>query len=274
MTRPYAEVIGDPIGHSKSPLIHNFWLGKLGIDAEYRAERVTLDTLHDYLAKRRRDPAWRGCNVTMPLKQYVAPLVDAVDPLAARVGAINTIVAGRDGLSGCNSDVAGFIEPLAELVGKGGQAALYGTGGAARAIAVALADAGFRIVIHGRTAERAHVLAAMIGSGIGAAGMSDPTFLGVANSSSCLIVNATSLGMIGQPPLPISLAALPPTTFVYDIVTSPRDTPLLIDARARGMCSFDGLQMLIGQAAVAFGQFFGEHAPRECDAELRERLMA
>ena len=113
MGRPYAEVIGDPIAHSKSPAIHNFWLAKLGIDAEYGACRVRPDELADYFARRRGDAEWRGCNVTMPHKQAVMPLLHSVEEPAALVGAVNTIRPSLDGLQvGHNTDVAGFLEPL------------------------------------------------------------------------------------------------------------------------------------------------------------------
>ena len=111
----YAEVIGDPIAQSKSPAIHGFWIEKLGLEAAYRAHHVTSETLAAYLSERREDPDWRGCNVTMPHKQAVAPLVDRIEPLAKRVGAINTVYRGADGaLIGRNTDVAGFLEPLVE----------------------------------------------------------------------------------------------------------------------------------------------------------------
>ena len=265
----YSEVIGDPIAQSKSPAIHNFWLGKLGIEADYRATRVTLDALPAYFASRRADPDWRGCNVTMPLKQGIAALVDAVDPFAARAGASNIVVSDGLALSGSNSDGAGFLEPLGALASSGGHAALIGTGGAARAIALALTDAGFTLAVHGRTAGSARVFVEAIGIDADAFAIGETG----RNRDATLLVNATSLGMTGHPPFPISLADFAPGTAVYDIVTSPLDTPLLIDARARGMRSFDGLQMLVGQAAVAFELFFGAPAPREHDSELRALLM-
>ena len=266
--RAYSEVIGDPIAQSKSPRIHNFWLGKLGIDADYRATRVTREELPAYFASRRADPHWRGCNVTMPLKQGTAALVDAVDPFAARAGAINIVVPSGVGLRGSNSDGAGFLEPLRAYSSSGAHAALIGTGGAARAIALALADAGFALSVHGRTAESARAFVEAIG--ISAAALA----IGDIGGDATLLVNATSLGMTGHPPLDLDLARFAPSTAVYDIVTSPLDTPLLIDARARGMRSFDGLQMLVGQAAVAFALFFGAPAPREHDAELRKLLTS
>ncbi|MEO6247908.1 MAG: shikimate dehydrogenase [Sphingomicrobium sp.] len=266
MTLHYAEVIGDPIVQSKSPLIHNFWLGKLGVEADYRATLVTSATLAGYLAQRRTDLAWRGCNVTMPLKLAVAPLVEHVDDFARRAGAINTVVFDGRQLRGGNSDGAGFLEPMANL--EPGVAWLIGTGGAACAIALALGDAGFSVTVFGRSIERATALAVLAG---GTAQLLDDLH---PSGAVCLLVNASALGMTGQPPLDLSLGEWPRGTAVYDIVTSPVETQLLVEAKAHGMPTFDGLQMLVGQAAVAFERFFGQPAPREHDAELRRLLIS
>ena len=116
MTRPYAEVIGDPIAHSKSPIIHGFWLEKLGIDAEYRATRVTSDDLPRFIAERRADPAWRGCNVTIPHKVAMLDLVDDPGGVRDSIGAMNTVVRqGPDTLFGTNTDAAGFYAPIADV---------------------------------------------------------------------------------------------------------------------------------------------------------------
>ncbi|MEM8726539.1 MAG: shikimate dehydrogenase, partial [Pseudomonadota bacterium] len=110
---PYAEVIGDPIAQSKSPLIHGFWLQQLGLEARYASRRVATDDLAGYNAERREDPNWRGCNITMPLKQDVIPLLDIIEPQATAIGAVNTVYRGEDGsLIGANTDAAGFVEPL------------------------------------------------------------------------------------------------------------------------------------------------------------------
>ena len=158
MTRPYAEVIGDPIAQSKSPAIHNFWLGKLGIDAEYRAVHVRAEALASYLAERKTDPNWRGCNVTMPHKQAVMPYLERLDPLAARIGAVNTIVRSQNGsLAGYNTDAAGFLEPLRPLLEQEHlfrMARVLGTGGAARAIVAALAREQVVNVLAGRDPDR------------------------------------------------------------------------------------------------------------------------
>jgi shikimate dehydrogenase len=289
--RAYAEVIGDPISQSKSPKIHNFWLGKLGIDADYRAAHVTPDELADYLAARRADPLWRGCNVTMPHKQAVMALVDRLDPLAERVGAVNTVVPGADGmLTGYNTDVPGFLEPLRPLLDETHyfrMARVLGTGGAARAIVTALAEEKLVIVLAGRNPDKARALLDELdapGDNHGAehhaadlAHFADATDFSFDDREQCLdlVVNASSLGMTGQPALAFDLSHAPPGSVFYDIVTSPLDTAFLQAARAAGFRTVDGLAMLIGQADHAFRRFFGATPPRgEADAELRARIMA
>ena len=283
MTRLWAEVIGDPIVQSKSPMIHGFWLSQLGIEADYRACHVTADGLADYLAARSTDSAWRGCNVTMPHKQTVMPLLDRIDPLASRIGAVNTIVRGEDGaLTGFNTDVGGFLEPLQDnLAGTHyfRMARIIGTGGAARAIIAALADAGFTLVVAGRDPAKARALLGELAPtgehhAIDLAHFADPTDFAFDDREGCLdlVVNASSLGMQNQPPLAFDWSHAPPRSIAYDIVTAPLDTAFLQGARTAGHGTIDGLSMLIGQAAEAFGWFFGQPAPRAHDAELRGLL--
>lgn len=285
MTIPYAEVIGDPIAQSKSPRIHGFWLDKLGIAAEYRACHVTPDGLTDYLAARRTDPLWRGCNVTMPHKQAVMPLLDRIDPPADVIGAVNTILPLGDGaLAGTNTDAAGFLEPLTEDLAEAHyfrMARIIGTGGAARAIISALAGRGFTLVVAGRDPAKARALLDELAPkgenhAIDLAHFSDPTDFPFDDREGCLdlIVNASSLGMQGQPPLAFDWSHAPPRSIAYDIVTAPLDTLLLRTARDAGHRTIDGLAMLIGQAAAAFEKFFGEAPPRQYDPELRAILTA
>ena len=140
---PYAEVIGDPIAHSKSPIIHQFWLRKLGFEGDYRSTRVTAQGLGDYLETRRSDPDWLGCNVTMPHKVAIAPRLDGLFEGAKATGAVN-LVKNVDGkLAGSNTDLRGFAEPFREEIDERGTAALIGAGGAARAAFIALAALGF-----------------------------------------------------------------------------------------------------------------------------------
>lgn len=285
MSKAYAEVIGDPIAQSKSPAIHNFWLGKLGIDADYRAEHIRPLELGDYFAARRLDPDWRGCNITMPHKQAAMALVDRLDPLAQRIGAINTVVQDTQGaLTGYNTDAPGFLEPLRALLADKHyfrMARILGTGGAARAIVAALADEGFVLVLAGRDPAKAQAMLDELTSqtdhhAAALAHFAAPTDFAFDDREQCLdlVVNASPLGMAGQPPLAFDLSHAPPGSVVYDIVTHPLDTPLLQAARAAGFRTVDGLSMLIGQAGVAFEKFFGSPPPREYDAELRAILTA
>ena len=284
----YAEVIGDPIAQSKSPIIHRFWLAALGIAADYRAAHVRADGLADYLAERRTDPAWRGCNVTMPHKQAVMPLLDRLDAQAVAIGAVNTVVRAADGtLTGYNTDVAGFLEPLRVVLANRHlfrMARILGTGGAARAIVAALAKQNMTLVLAGRDPAKAQALldelapttSSLVHHAVRLDHFAEPTDFAFDDRAGCLdlVVNATSLGMVGQPPLGFDLSHAPPGSIVYDIVTAPIETPLLAAARAQGLQTVDGLEMLIGQAAIAFGLFFGAEPPRDRDAELRALLTA
>jgi shikimate dehydrogenase len=283
MSLPYAEVIGDPIAQSKSPAIHTHWLREAGIGAEYRACHVGPGDLAAYLAERRADPHWRGCNVTMPHKQAVIPLLERLDPLAARIGAVNTIVPEEGELAGYNTDAAGFLEPLRPVLGRQHlfrMARVLGTGGAARAIVAALADEGVVIALAGRDPAKARSLLEELDPAgehhaVDLAHFAQPTDFAFDDREGCfdLVVNASPLGMTGQPPLDLDLSHVPPGSIVYDIVTDPLDTPLLKAARAAGFPTVDGLSMLIGQAAVAFEKFFGAAPPRaRGDSDLRALL--
>ena len=285
MGKPYAEVIGDPIAQSKSPAIHNFWLGKLGLDAEYRACHVKYEGLEQYLAQRRKEVAWRGCNVTMPHKQAVIPLLYSIEESASSVGAVNTIRPAFDLLQvGSNTDIAGFLEPLTEVLQETHyfrMARVIGTGGAARAIVWALADKGFTIVLAGRDPAKARALLDQLDPGgehhaVDLAHFAMPIGFAFDDRADCcdLVVNASPLGMRGQPPLAFEWSHAPPGAIAYEIVTDPVETAFLQGARASGHRTIDGLAMLLGQAAVAFEKFFGQPAPREHDAELRALLTA
>jgi shikimate dehydrogenase len=268
MTLPYAEVIGDPIAHSKSPLIHRFWLEALGLEGDYRAERVPPDALAAYLSARRKDPDWRGCNVTVPLKQAVLPLLDVVSREASAVGAVNTVYRDADGrLHGRNTDLSGLYCALdAPECRSADHAVLVGAGGAARAAAYVLKEYRTRkVTVMNRSAGNAERLL----SEFGIAGEAVP--LGPIPAAD-LVINASPLGMTGQPAFDPGLSALPERAVVFDMVYAPLETDLLRRARERGLRTVDGLVMLIGQAAEAFREFFGASPPRERDAELRRLL--
>ncbi len=267
---PFAEVIGDPIAQSKSPLIHNFWLGALGIAGDYRRAHVKPEDLAAYIAERRGDADWRGCNVTMPHKAAVMDLVEDPGDIRGTIGAMNTIVRQPDGtLIGTNTDAAGFYSPLAELDLAGATVAVIGAGGAARAVLFALARADVGpVTIFNRSPLKAMGLLATFGL------KGDIVGLDAQLPPVSLLVNASSLGMKGQPPLDLDLSPLSEDAIVYDLVYSPLQTGLLKAAEARGLDTVDGLDMLIGQAALAFELFFGAAPPEGRDEDLRALLMA
>ena len=272
--RPYAEVIGDPIAHSKSPLIHNFWLGKLGIDAEYRACHVRAGELAEYFTRRRGDAEWRGCNITMPHKTTAMVRVDSLNPYAEQVGAVNTVVREGNDLVGSNTDVFGVLSALPrELMAPGAEVCVLGTGGAARAAFAACQHRNVALIL---SSSRNPALGATLLHEFDFGGCAD--LLDDKNNiqTAEVIINATSLGMTGCPPMPSSvlehLRDPMPDAVVMDMVYSPLDTDFLRAAGAAGCRTVDGLAMLIGQAAAAFELFFGQPAPREHDAELRALL--
>lgn len=267
---PYAEVIGDPIAQSKSPLIHGFWLENLGLEGRYRRCHVRAEEVADYVARRSADPDWRGCNVTVPHK--IAVLDHVADPggVGQSIGAANTLFRGEDGtVIATNTDAAGFYGPLAEVDLAGKPVVVIGAGGAARAVLFALSrlDVGLVTILNRNVLKASALLAAL-----GLKGKALP--LGSKIPPAALLVNTSSLGMAGQDALEIDLSPLPNDAIVYDIVYAPLVTDLLAQAEDRGLATIDGLEMLVGQAATAFELFFGAEAPREHDEELRERLLA
>ncbi|MGB7418187.1 MAG: shikimate dehydrogenase [Erythrobacter sp.] len=283
MSTARAEVIGDPIAQSKSPIIHRFWLKQLGRKEDYIATRVEPAGLGDYFAKARMEAGWLGCNVTMPLKEAVIAHCDALDPLAARLGAVNTVARREDGsLLGLNTDAAGFLEPLRPVLEEQHlfrMARICGTGGAARAIVAALAHEGFTIVLAGRDPGKARaILDALAPTGehhaIALSHFASATDFAFDDRKGCcdLVINTTPLGMVGQPSLAFNWSHAPPGSIAYDIVTHPPDTPFLQDARAAGFKTIGGLAMLVGQAARAFEAFFGERPPRGSDDALMREL--
>ena len=270
MTCPYADVIGDPIGHSKSPAIHKFWLGKLRIVGDYRPAHVRADGLADYIATRRADPAWRGCNITLPHKTAIMDHVDDPGDVRGSIGAMNTVFRQPDGsVIGTNTDAAGFFAPIAGFALDDVPVAVVGTGGAAHAVLFALSKAGVGpVTILARNPLKGAAILARFGLK-GQSQAIDTRLPPVA-----LLVNATQLGMVGQPPLVLDLSVLSDDALVYDLVYAPLRTPLLAAAERRGLAIVDGLDMLIGQAAIAFELFFGKAAPRAHDAELRTMLTS
>lgn len=266
----YAEVIGHPISHSKSPLIHRFWLERLGIVADYQARDILPEKLGTYFEDVAADQNWRGCNITIPHKIAALDFVSDPGDVRGSIGAINTVFRDEQGaLLGTNTDAAGFYGPIADLPLAGETAVVIGAGGAARAVLFALAQADIgEVVILARNALKAAGLLAHFGL----KGRVLP--LDARLPDAALLVNASPLGMKGQETLDIDLLPLPEHALVYDLVYAPIETPLLKAARARDLEVVDGLEMLVGQAAVAFELFFGAAPPDEGEDELRARLLA
>lgn len=276
---PYAEVIGDPIAHSKSPLIHRFWLGKLGIEGEYRAVRVEAGGLGAYLAERLGQAQWLGCNVTMPLKiEALALAGDNRSEQAKEAGAANLLLPGRSAVRAENSDVVA-VERLLEPHFRAKEDVvvhLIGTGGAAAAAAAAVRRIGppISLFTYARSKEGALAFRRRVGLEDSLAychllGQSEAW-----GSPADVVINATPLGMTGQDALAFPLTHFQPGALVFDMIYHPLETELLAEARAQGMRVMDGLQMLVEQAAMSFALFFGHDAPRAHDEELRSLLIA
>jgi len=267
---PYAEVIGDPIAHSKSPLIHRLWLQKSGLDGDYRAIKVRSDELGDYLATRRTDPDWRGCNVTMPLKEAILPFLDELSPEAGQLGAVNIVTRQPIGLAGENSDVAALRAEILETAENAALLALpvvvIGAGGAARAVLQVLrAVSELEVWILNRSVAKAEGL-------LGHFGLSGRALALEAHlPPTGLLINASCLGMAGRPELELDLADAG-KPFVVDLVYMPSETRLLRQAKVGGMATIDGINILIGQATIAFRRFFSLAPPLGLEEELRKLL--
>jgi shikimate dehydrogenase len=272
-----AGVMGWPVAHSRSPRLHGWWLERYGIDGAYVPLAVPPDGVADAV-RALATLGFRGANVTVPHKEAVIAALDRLDTAARRIGAVNTIVVHEDGtLEGRNTDGFGFIENLrAGAPGwraAAGPAVVLGAGGASRAVLVALADAGApEIRLLNRTRERAERLADELGSSLACpVRVLDWSARADALDGAALLVNTTTQGMAGHPPLDVALDALPPAALVTDIVYTPLETPLLRAASARGNPVVDGLGMLLHQARPGFEAWFGR-AP-EVTAELRRFVL-
>ena len=269
---PYAEVIGDPIAHSKSPLIHKFWLEKLGIEGDYRAVRVTAEALPAYLALRRLDRDWRGCNVTIPHKQSIRAHLDDLHDY--RVGAVNCVLS-RDGrLIGENTDTEGIGAGLNFLVRTDRPICVIGAGGSAHAVFATLDIlAVYQFNLIARDRAKAQILLEPHGTNGGAFGFDQAERA----LDGCIgVINATPLGMDGFPEMPNSvlrgLSGILRGGFALDLVYSPLETALLAKAREERLKVIDGLTVLIGQAGWAFRAFFDAIPPNHDDSRIRELL--
>lgn len=267
MTTRRAFVIGHPISHSRSPMLHGYWLKRYGIDGSYERIDVAPEDLVRFF-ERFEDEGWAGGNVTVPHKRAVMPFLDRLEAAASAIGAVNTLWWEEDGLVGGNTDAVGFIGNLDEKVPgwdrEATQAVILGAGGAARSAVYALRGRGLSVALCNRTADKARALAADFGDGVSGHALDE---LGRLLVEADLLVNTTSLGMIGQPPLQLDLKPLRQEAIVYDVVYVPLETALLKAAKGRGHRTVDGLGMLLHQAVDGFRRWFG-HTP-EVTAELR-----
>jgi shikimate dehydrogenase len=254
-----AGVMGWPVEHSRSPVLHRFWLRQYAIAGDYTLLPVPPEGLEAALrALPKRNFA--GCNLTLPHKEAALAIIDEVEAVARRIGAVNTIVVRRDGtLEGRNTDAYGFLAHLQQTQpgwhAAAGPVVVLGAGGGARAVVAALMDAGVaEIRLVNRHRERATTLAAALSAPVRIVDWADRAD---ALTGTALLVNTTSLGMAGQPSLTLALDALPETAVVYDIVPVPLITPLLAAAAARGNAVVEGLGMLLHQARHGFAAWFG-----------------
>lgn len=274
--QPYqlAGVMGWPVGHSRSPVIHNHWIAQLGLRGAYVLLPVQPEKLDDAL---RSLPVlgFAGCNLTIPHKVAALEIVDRVDLLAQRIGAVNTVVVEADGtLTGLNTDGFGYIQSLLDVQpdwqADAGPVVVVGAGGAARAIIVALMERGAKeIRLTNRSVDKAKDMAAEFGRQVNAVPWEDRH---EALSGAALLVNTTNQGMHGEPALDLNLRQLPSTALVSDIIYIPMETPLLAAARARGNATVNGLGMLLHQARPAFAAWFG--VLPEVSPALLEQIQA
>ncbi len=277
MSGPKACVIGWPIEHSRSPLIHGHWLKTLGIEGSYDKQAVRPEDLAGFVIGM-ADAGLVGCNVTVPHKEAIMPLLDELTADARDIGAVNTVWRDAGKWIGGNTDMTGFLANLDAGApgwdaGQDRTAVVLGAGGAARAVVAGLIAREFpRIVIANRTPERASALAQSFrgrGSGIETCGFDD---LSGHLRDAVILVNATSLGMAGSDRLRIDLSRLPAGAVVNDLVYVPLETELLAHARARGLATVDGLGMLLHQAVPGFARWFG--VTPSVDAQLRAHVLA
>ena len=269
-----AGVMGWPVAHSRSPLIHNYWMRQYGLPGSYVQLAVEPDALAVALPGLAA-LGFRGCNITIPHKVQVLKHIDVLDANATRVGAVNTVVVQSDGrLKGMNTDGFGFIQSLRDAKpdwqADTGPITVLGAGGAARAVVLALCDSGAKeIRLLNRSLENARAMAVELGGPVHALPWDNRHD---ALAGCALLVNTTSLGMHGSPSLDLDLRQLPSNALVSDIIYVPMQTPLLLAASARGNLTANGLGMLLHQARPAFEAWFG--VLPDITPELRTLLEA
>ena len=267
-------VIGWPVGHSRSPAVHRYWLKQYQLDGTYEKEAVRPEELEDFLGSL-ATKGYAGANVTLPHKEAALRAAEAADQAAVTIGAANTLWLDPDGtLHASNTDSYGFMASLAQEVPDWNrdrrQVMVLGAGGAARAIVYGLIAGGTaKILMANRTREQAEALARNFGPAVEVVDWDDRH---KALAACGLLVNATSLGLKGKPPLDLDLKLLPADAVVADIVYSPLETPLLAAAMARGNRTVDGLGMLLHQAVPGFERWFGVRP--EVTPDLRAHVAA
>ena len=269
-----AGVMGWPVMHSRSPKLHNYWFERYGLAGTYVPLAIRPEGLEAAL---RALPAlgFAGCNLTIPHKEQALRIVDHADARARRIGAISCVTVNADGsLTGTNNDWYGFVENLREAFpgwrADAGPAVVIGAGGASRAVVDALIHEGAKeIRLINRTKARAESLAAALGGPVTVLGWDERHR---ALEGAALLVNTTSQGMVGNPPLDLALDALPRTAEVCDIIYIPGETPLLKAARERGARTVNGLGMLLHQGRPAWRSWFDREV--EVTAELRMLIEA
>lgn len=269
---PLAGVIGMPIGHSRSPALHCHWLRRYGIKGHYIPMPVPEADLADTLKVLPRI-GFVGVNVTIPHKEAVLALAHSTTDLARRIGAANTLTFSESGIHADNTDAFGFIENLKvgapNWTASQGPALMIGAGGAARAVLVALLDEGVgEVRIANRTIDRSKRIAAEFGPRAVPVNFDNVRH---AMEDAALLVNTTSLGMTGEPPLNVTLEKLPNSATVTDLVYTPLETPLLAAAKEHGCVTVDGLGMLLHQAVPGFERWFGRTP--EVDDALRNAVL-
>ena len=251
--------MGWPVNHSRSPIIHNHWITEHGLRGSYVLLPVEPEKLEQAL---RALPVlgFAGCNLTIPHKVAALSIVDRIDPLAQRIGAINCVVVESDGsLSGRNTDACGYVQSLRDAQphwqASVGPALVLGAGGAARAVIAGLLENGVTTIrLTNRSPEKTHELVAAFGPQLMAVDWKDRN---AAVDGAALVVNTTNLGMQGQPALYLDLTTLSPDALVSDVIYVPLQTPLLAAANLRGNITVGGLGMLLNQARPAFEAWFG-----------------
>lgn len=272
MSAPNAFVVGWPIAHSRSPLIHRFWLKRHGLEGDYRPEAVRPEAIEKFLSSF-GERGYCGGNVTLPHKEAAFRACRSLAPVARRLKAVNTLWLEGAELAGDNTDAFGFAANLDDSVSdwrEGKSALVLGAGGAARAVLHALAEAGYSAIhVLNRTPSRAEALAKHFGGAVRGGGLEAiPERLAGAD----IVVNTTSAGLHGEAPLAIDWCAARRDAIVTDLVYVPLMTPFLSAAAESGLRTVDGLGMLLHQAVPGFERWFGVRP--EVDAELRSLVLA